>query len=205
MEKTRTDKQSTSESSIDSRQRVLDVAEKLYMQHGYRAVSLRDIANALAIKQASLYYHFPDGKEQLFVEVVERALRRHQAGLEHSLANREAPLRAHLHAIFDWFSSQPPMNLMAMVHADIPALQPERARLLERATYNALFQPLIALFDRVKQRGEIRIVDSALLAGTILTLINGLNYSIRHAGEDARPMMQAQLVDILLEGLHPRG
>ena len=54
----------------DARQRVLDTAEALFLARGYSAVTLRDIADALAIKQASLYYHFPEGKEQLFVAVL---------------------------------------------------------------------------------------------------------------------------------------
>jgi AcrR family transcriptional regulator len=50
----------------DSTQRVLDVAEGLFIDRGYHAITLRDIADELGIKQASLYYHFPGGKEELF-------------------------------------------------------------------------------------------------------------------------------------------
>jgi len=49
-------------------------------------VSMRDIADALAMRQASLYYHVPEGKEQLYVEVAMRNLRRHQAGINQAIA-----------------------------------------------------------------------------------------------------------------------
>ena len=50
----------------DSTQRVLDVAERLFMDRGYSAITLRDIADELGMKQASLYYHFPGGKGATF-------------------------------------------------------------------------------------------------------------------------------------------
>ena len=59
----------------DSAQRVLDVAEALFMDRGYNAITLRDIADELGIKQASLYSHFPGGTEQLFMSMSERRTR----------------------------------------------------------------------------------------------------------------------------------
>ena len=69
----------------DSTQRILDVAEALFMDRGYSAITLRDIADELGIKQASLYYHFPEGKEQIFVAMAERLFERHREGLEAAL------------------------------------------------------------------------------------------------------------------------
>jgi AcrR family transcriptional regulator len=46
------------------------VAEHRLAARGYTSVTLKDIANQLGIKQASLYYHFPGGKENLYMEVM---------------------------------------------------------------------------------------------------------------------------------------
>ncbi|MBK8799345.1 MAG: helix-turn-helix transcriptional regulator [Anaerolineales bacterium] len=73
----------------DSTQRVLDVAETLFMDRGYNAITLRDIADELGIKQASLYYHFPGGKEQLFLTMAERMFERHRQGIVTALAEGE--------------------------------------------------------------------------------------------------------------------
>ena len=37
----------------DAKQRVMETAETLFMKRGYNAVTLRDIADALGIRQAS--------------------------------------------------------------------------------------------------------------------------------------------------------
>ncbi len=56
------------------------------MEHGYAAITLRDLAERLDIRQASLYYHFPDGKEQLYVEMAERAFQTHSEGMRRVMA-----------------------------------------------------------------------------------------------------------------------
>ncbi len=58
------------------KQHLLDVAEQLFTEQGFQAVSIRDIAQASGVTNAALYYHFPN-KEALFQEVMER----HIAGL----------------------------------------------------------------------------------------------------------------------------
>ena len=92
----------------DARQRVLDVAEDLFMRHGYHSITLRDVADALEMRQASLYYHFPEGKEQLFTAVATRTFERHRHGMEAAMAGAPADIRAQLDAVTDWFSSSPP-------------------------------------------------------------------------------------------------
>lgn len=42
-----------------TRQRAIRVALQLFTEQGYEATSLRQIADALGINKASLYYHFP--------------------------------------------------------------------------------------------------------------------------------------------------
>ena len=73
----------------DPRQRVLDAAEALFLERGYTAITLRDIADDLGLKQASLYYHFPEGKEQLFMTMSERLFDRHAHGLNAAMAAAE--------------------------------------------------------------------------------------------------------------------
>ncbi|MFN8440231.1 MAG: TetR/AcrR family transcriptional regulator [Caldilineaceae bacterium] len=192
------------EATGDSRNRILDVAEQLYMERGYRAVSLRDIANALSIKQASLYYHFPDGKEQLFEAVVERAMLRHKAGIEAVVAAQLPNIRRQLLAVIEWFNSQPPMNFTAMMHTDMPALRPERTKALEVTAHRALFEPLFGIVIQAMQRGEIRPINPAMMAGMMLAVLSGLEYGLRQVAEAERPRMIEEVVDLLLQGLYPR-
>lgn len=84
-----------SNKQADGRDRILDVAEALFQERGYTAVTMRDIAEAVGMRQASLYYHFPS-KEELFVSVRERMFERHRVGLHKALERAGEELRSQL-------------------------------------------------------------------------------------------------------------
>jgi AcrR family transcriptional regulator len=57
-----------------TRDRILDVAEKLFAERGLAGTAVRDIARAADLTPASLYNHF-DGKQDLYDAVIERGVR----------------------------------------------------------------------------------------------------------------------------------
>lgn len=188
----------------ESTQRVLDIAEQLFMDRGYNAVALRDIAAALGIRQASLYYHFPGGKEQLFLAVAERMFERHRQGILAAIAQGGNELRAELRAVTGWFSSQRPLKLMSMLHADLTALSQEAQEQLVQKAHVSLLQPLRECFIKAQERGEIRTVHPDLLAGCFLWLMDGLNYGEVRRGAPPREVMVEEIISLLLDGLLPR-
>jgi AcrR family transcriptional regulator len=58
------------EKSERSRRQVLDAALQLFSRHGYRATSVRDIADAAGVSTGNVYHHFPD-KETIFKTLLE--------------------------------------------------------------------------------------------------------------------------------------
>ena len=60
--------------AIDTRERILDVAERLFGERGFPATPLRDITTEAGVNVASVNYHF-GSKEALLAEVLERRLK----------------------------------------------------------------------------------------------------------------------------------
>jgi AcrR family transcriptional regulator len=56
-----------------TKDRILDAAESLFMEHGFEATSLRSITAAAAVNLAAVNYHF-GSKEELFQAVLTRRL-----------------------------------------------------------------------------------------------------------------------------------
>jgi len=52
-------------SDLDSRDKLLRTASKLFRQKGYSGVGLTEILTEAGLPKGSLYYHFPDGKAEL--------------------------------------------------------------------------------------------------------------------------------------------
>lgn len=59
--------------NIDTRERILDAAERLFMAHGYEGTSMRQITGEAAVNLAAVNYHF-GSKESLMQEVFRRRL-----------------------------------------------------------------------------------------------------------------------------------
>ena len=59
--------------SVDTRERILDAAERLFMAHGYEGTSMRQITGEAAVNLAAVNYHF-GSKESLMQEVFRRRL-----------------------------------------------------------------------------------------------------------------------------------
>jgi AcrR family transcriptional regulator len=85
----------------DTRSRIQAVALELFIEHGYEATSLREIAERLGVTKAALYYHFKtkedivtslmDDRVQVVVELLEWAKGKPRTRqLRHELLHRYA-------------------------------------------------------------------------------------------------------------------
>jgi AcrR family transcriptional regulator len=179
------------------------VAEDLFRERGYQAVSLRDIGERLGITHASLYHHVPGGKEDLFVQVVEAACARHGTGL--SAAIDSAPpddLRAQLTAAGDWLLSQPPLDIVRLARTDLLCLTDGNAHRLSHALHLGLKRPLIGAVRAAQARGQMRPINPNLFVGAFLALMDGVARAPAHVARDRT--VAHQLIGILLEGAATR-
>lgn len=184
-----------------SRQRVLSVAEQLFSERGYAAVTLRDIALALGIRQASLYHHVPGGKEDLYVEVTERGLQRHRAALEEAIEGVEpVDLRDQLRAAARWLLSQPPFDLARMIRSDMPEISQDHAQRLTHSALHSLVMPIARAFEASRARGEHDVPYDRLLAGSFLSIIETIQVSARYSPISGQVMVDL-MIDVLVDGL----
>jgi AcrR family transcriptional regulator len=80
-----------------AREEILDAAAELFTTHGYSSTSTRRIADAVGMRQASLYHHFAtkdDILDALLVGTVDEPLR-----LAAELRDAEGPATSRLHAL----------------------------------------------------------------------------------------------------------
>jgi AcrR family transcriptional regulator len=185
----------------EARQRVLDAAERLFSMQGYAAVTVKEIAKAAGLHHASLYHHIPEGKEGLFVEVMERNLHRHRAAIEAAIAEGKGDLRAQLQNIARWLLSQPSIDLVRMTLSDFPAIHPNAALHLQDLAFVSLMVPINRILEEAQARGEIEHPALGNVAGAILASLDGLHTIPQAYIESSRQAMADQLIDVFIRGV----
>ncbi len=149
------------------------VSARLFRQSGYRETSIRDIANALEIKSASLYYHYENkddilfaianGLMQDFVAEVTPVLREH----DDPVAAVAAVVEAHLRFEFAR------LDEVLVSSRERRSLPPG----LQRPINNLRARHRHALRDRIAQgaaAGAFAVEDPALAANAVLDLLGGV-------------------------------
>ena len=188
-----------------ARERLLDRVEDIVFDHRPQMLSMREIAQHLGMKAASLYYH-ADGKEDLFRQVIHRSIRRNRDELATVIEEAGPLIDDKLVSVGLWFLQPSPMNLIHTIREDVSKMNQELADSLSRETHDALIVPLEQVFRDSEARDEIRGVSSALLAGSFLAILDGIWYATNeHVPKEHAPAMVRQMVDVILNGLRPCG
>jgi len=78
----------------DSKEKVLKVASMLFQTKGYNATGLNEILKESGTPKGSLYYYFPNGKEELALEAIKLASESIKANLRIVLAKYSNPIEA---------------------------------------------------------------------------------------------------------------
>ena len=90
-------------SSLSTKQRILNAAEKLFADHGFAAASLRRVTADAGVNLAAVNYHF-GSKESLIEEVFRRRLDELNANRIKSLEQIEGQASTTLEDVLDAFA-----------------------------------------------------------------------------------------------------
>lgn len=80
--------------NTDSKEKILTVASRLFQVKGYNATGLNEILKESDAPKGSLYYYFPDGKEELALEAIKLSSQFIQASIQTALAKYSNPIEA---------------------------------------------------------------------------------------------------------------
>jgi len=186
--------------SSEARERVLEAAAKLFRERGYLGVSMNDVAQALNMRKASLYYHVPHGKDQLFAQVTVRTLAKFSEGLHEVIDAAPLNLESQLLAIADYVLLQPPMDSVRLYRSDLPALPENAAQTLMMVANTALIMPVTEIVASASLRGEIKDVDSKMIAATFMVAVESLHEQSRYRGMDKDELARG-MVSLFMNGL----
>jgi AcrR family transcriptional regulator len=152
----------------DTRERILDVALGLFIEHGYEKVTLREIAERVGVTKAALYYHFAS-KDKILETLVEPLLAIQERLMDLlAVAPTREQWAKELAALIDWLL--PRRRLFELAQSNPTALQ-EVAQRSEYAQHHEEFHARVdalisdesvPLADRVRIVGAVGVVAGVL-------------------------------------------
>jgi AcrR family transcriptional regulator len=145
----------------DTRERLLQTAERLFSNKGFYGTSLRDIGKEVGVANASLLYHFPS-KGKLYAGVLERLVadleETHQR-LDAIEGDAAAKLRALSIGLLDWATRRPHYARIIMRELLDNVDRVERVEKWYLAPVMSKFQNII---DMGQEAGQYRVCDSVV-------------------------------------------
>lgn len=193
-----------SEATIQRRDELLTAAQRLFSQRGYEATSVRDIADALAMKAGSLYAHI-ETKEDLLWEILCRAADRFFEAVQPIVDSNQVTIEklrrliaAHVRVITESAEAAAVYNT-EWRHLTEPRRKEFAAR---RDDYERIVRALVR--DAIRE-GTFGDVDEKFATLLILSSINWIYQWYRSDGPMTPEEIARRITDLLFNGLRRAG
>ena len=183
-----------------TREGILEAAARIFSEKGYHATSMGDIAEAVNLQKASLYYHF-ESKQEILISLLDYALELINNRLETVLSQPLSPDEKLKQAMVCYFETIAEyQNLSAVLLLELRSLDPElKARhASRREKFESLWKDLII---EGKQAGIFTDVDPSLSGRAILGIMNWTVTWYRRDGQRSATEIANLFADLLLQGL----
>lgn len=191
-----------SNAPIDTRERILLEAERLFAMGGYDGVSMRQIAEACGVTKANIYYYFQD-KERLYLEVLQADMREliqvlDQAAREPGSARERI---AGLTRSF-WDLMRRKQSLIRITMRQFGGLEAQLRDLVQR-NQGEMVGPIQSILEDGIREGEVRAIDARLAAAALLGILGVFVASnlLEITMETGREEVVDQVVDLFFDGV----
>ncbi len=175
---------------------ILTAAKELFFAKGYKGVSMKEIADAVQVTPAALYYHFPKGKEDLFTKMIQTLfVDEGVAGIDQILGTTQ-DLRERLNLFTASLLTLPIDEQFTMLLRDAREhiKDPENQRII-LSLRDRIKQQAMGLFQAAGDAGEIRTdIPVTVLVGLYMGMLRELKST-----QGSRQV--SQLVTVLLDGI----
>ena len=185
----------------DLRQSIITAAKHLLVDQGYHGLSMREIAEAVGVSKAALYYHFHD-KEQLLLAILEAYLDEIEE-LVTAIHARTPDSRQRIELLIKSILEQPADQraIIRLASQEMPSLSQAARKDFDSLYQRKFLGKIEAIISEGIQRKEIRAIDPGVATWTMLGMMYPYFYSAHASKLPAAVDVADQLAEIFLDGL----
>ncbi|MBF6589973.1 MAG: TetR/AcrR family transcriptional regulator [Ktedonobacterales bacterium] len=182
-----------------TRRRLLDAAERVFAKKGYHGAIVDDIIREADSSKGGFYFHFPNGKQAIFLTLVDALVPKLAAAVDRAIARESDPvaqLDAALSTVLQTFSRHRRLSKILLIEA-VGLGQGFDERLMR--TRGRFADMIRGYLDRAVAAGATTDLDTEIVAWAWFGAINEIVVRWLVAGqpehlEDTLPTLRALLL-----------
>lgn len=182
-------------SAPETYDKILQIARHLFVQNGYTATSMRQVAEQSGIGKATIYYHFPD-KQAIAMALLQKSIDHMDEVLQHIRAESDVRQRIRVAVTASIAFLLESADILQIVRREIPS-----GREQMQVKFMHFFREYLVLLTDAIQRGTeqgiFRPVNPTDAARILLTMVQGTFAMAYLVGE--RPQSPEETATRLLE------
>ena len=182
-------------SAPDTRTTIKEVFSRHLARLGYEGLSLEALAQEVGIRKASLYHHFPGGKETLYAAVVHDYIDE-QAALFTAALDGDLDLEDRLTRIVAGLADPggSATSFGQRIFDALESVKPDTRIELSEEYVGRLLKPVEELFAGEIERGRLAGADAGLMSTAFLHLARAVDMTAGDVEESARALARLFLL-----------
>jgi len=188
-------------SDFGLREQILSVGKKLFIQHGYHGLAMRQISEAVGVSKAALYYHFKD-KEELFVAILESNLGQMESQIE-LIHLKPISCSDKIAQFMEYVLNEPTEQraIIRLASQEISQLSMEIRKSFAESYHEKFTGKIQKIFLDGIDAGEFRSIDPAVATWALLGMMYPYFYPADTGAKAVNSEVIQQVIDIYLSGV----
>ncbi len=189
-----------------TRERILIETTRLFVQHGYHGVSMREIAEVCGVTKAALYYHFAD-KSDLLLAILNRHLQDVAEIVSGCCAQQPETTRQCIEALVQGILALPieQRALVRLASQEMANLDSQKRQAFAEVYEDQFIGRIAQIFEEGMRHGELRQMDAHVVTWTLLGMLYPFFSPSTRRSALEEECMVAQMLDIFFNGVALHG
>ena len=180
---------------------ILSTASRLFIQHGYHGLAMRQISEALHVSKPALYYHFKD-KEELFLAILALYLDEMETAIDRITAE-SVTCREKVRKFMEFVLTQPPEQ-RAIIHLasqEVRQLSDPARKSFGRVYQEKFIGKIEAILRLGLERREFKPVEPEVATWALLGIMYPYFYPARAGNGNLPDETIRQIITVYLDGI----
>jgi AcrR family transcriptional regulator len=190
---------------IGLRKQILSAAQRLFIQHGYHGLAMREISEAVGVSKAALYYHFKD-KEELFLAILKAYLDEVESAIDGILV-QPVTCGKKIGFFVEYILEQPAEQraITRLASQEISQVSVESRKAFNQLYHEKFIDKLMLILQIGMEHGEFRPIKPEVATWALMGIMYPYFYPTQTGNAPLSVETIREIVAIYINGISQNG